>query len=173
MPQMSFVSYYKENNNYADLSVYHKYCYLRILDLYVDFLLDIYNITRAIKVQRLLVAFNNNMYQKDITRLAFMYSVLENWKDLYQLYLNNDFDAYEYLLLLVVLLKHEEEYKAREVLIEMFDKIEYSTYLSHLWDLDLNDEKQKAFYDVVEDCYSDISSIPDFFSFVASVQESL
>ena len=61
--------------------------------------------------------------------------------------------------------------KAREVLIDMFDNIEYGTYLDHVWDLDENDPKQKRFMEIVNDCYEDLSSVPTFFSWVNKTRE--
>ena len=166
-----FNSYLELSSDYADFDEYEKKNYLQILDLYVDFLLDIHNITTAIRVQRLIIRLSSVTTRKEINRLSFMYSTIENHKDFYRLYLDNEFDTYDFILLLITLLKNDEELKAREVLDDMFDKIEYSTYLDHLWDLDLNDTKQREFYETVEDCYIDISSIPDFFSWVARVRE--
>lgn len=167
---MRFDAYYQEASRYADLTVNQKRAYLRIMDFYVEFLLDIQNITGAIKIEKLLMRLGNDNSPRNINRLSFMYSVVENEKEFYNLYLNNDFDAYDYLLLIVTLLKHEEQIKAKQVLLDMFDKIPYSQYLDHLWDIADDDEKGQEFYQIVEDCYDTIESIPTFFSWVNSIK---
>ncbi len=167
-----FEAYRKEASEYADFDEYTKHCYLRIVDFYVDFLLDLHNITLAITIQRLIARLSGRMSPRTISRLALMYSIIEDEKEFYRLYLDNEFDCYDYLLLLVTLLKHEDDIKAKEVLFDMFEKIEYATYMDHLWDLNLKDPKQEAFYKTVEDCYEEISSIPWFFSWVNELKEA-
>ena len=166
-----FETYYKQSEGYADMSEFRKNRYLRILDFYVEFLLDIHNITNAIKVQRLLVRLSNDLSEKNVNRLSFMYSSIEEADDFYRLYLDAKFDAYDYLLLLVTLLKHDEKIRAKEVLFDMYQNIKYSDHLDHLWDLELEDPEQNDFYKCVEDCYSELSSVPDFFSWVNIVNE--
>ena len=167
-----FEAYRKEASEYADFDDYTKHCYLRIMDLYVDFLLDLHNITLAVTIQRLIVRLSGGMTPRSLSRLAMMYSIIEDEKEFYRLYLDNEFGCYDYLLLLVTLLKHEEQMKAKEVLFDMFEKIEYASYLDHLWDLDLKDPGQEDFYRTVEDCYEEISSIPYFFSWVNELKEA-
>ena len=168
-----FKSYFEQLSSYGDLNEYDKYCYIRILDLNVEFLLDLHNFTGAIKIQKMINRLTNNVSRVGISRLSMMYSVLEDSDEFYRLYLDNRFDTYDYLLLLVTLLQNEEELKAKEVLSDMFANIEYSTYLDHLWDLDLDDPKQREFYDVVETNYDDINSIPDFFAWVNLAKEDM
>ena len=148
-------------------------CYLRIMDFYVDFLLDLHNMTKALRIQKLIIRLSNHADHKAISRLSFIFSILEDDLQFYRLYLDHPFTAYDYLLLLITLLKHEDEIKAKEVLIDMFAQIPESTYLDHLWDLDMEDEQQKKFYQVIEDCYDEISSIPSFFSWVNEIREKI
>ena len=169
--QLRFDTYLKELNNYPGFDSYQKSCYITILNFYVEFLLDISNITTAIRIQKLMIQLTNSIEPRDISRLAYMYFSNEICEDFYRLYLDNKFTLYDYLLLIVTLLKHEEEMKAREVLIDMFDNIEYGTYLDHVWDLDENDPKQKRFMEIVNDCYEDLSSVPTFFSWVNKTRE--
>ena len=167
-----FEAYRKEASEFADLDEYNRHCYLRIMDFYVDFLLDLHNITKAITIQRLIARLSGRMSPRSVSRLALMYCLIEDEKEFYRLYLDNEFDTYDYLLLLVTLLKHEEEIKTKEVLLDMLEKIPYASYLDHLWDLDLKDPKQEAFYKIVEDCYREISSIPYFFSWINELNEA-
>ena len=166
-----YKEYYKDSNNFADFSAYQKKCYLKIMDFYVEFLLDIRNITTAIKVQRLIIRLSNDHSQKNINRLSYMYSTIEKADDFYRLYLESEFDAYDYLMLLITLLKHDEDKKAKEVLLDMFRNVKYAEYMDHLWDLDTKDPEQKEFYKLIEDCYSEISCVPDFFAWVNLINE--
>ena len=166
-----YKEYYKDSNNFADFSAYQKKCYLKIMDFYVEFLLDIRNITTAIKVQRLIIRLSNDHSQKNINRLSYMYSTIEKADDFYRLYLESEFDAYDYLMLLITLLKHDEDKKAKEVLLDMFRNVKYAEYMDHLWDLDTKDPEQKEFYRLIEDCYSEISCVPDFFAWVNLINE--
>ena len=53
----------------------------------------------------------------------------------------------------------------------MCQRPEYADHLDHLWDLDEKDEKQKEFLTAIDELYDTISTVPEFFSFVAGVQE--
>ena len=166
-----FQSYYDELNSYPDLDAYQKYCYLRILDFYVEFLLDIHNFTTAIKIQKTLIRLSNACSLRNLDRLAFSYASIEDADEFYRLYVNNDLSVYGYILLVVTLLKHEERLKASQVARELLEKEEAASYLDHLWDLDESDPKQAEFYKIVEDCYEYINGVPDFFSFFNLVRE--
>lgn len=168
-----FEAFYNNINEFADFNDYQKHNYLKIMEFYVEFLIDIHSFTKAIKVQKMIIRLSNNTSLKDIHRLSYLYYEIEDSDDFYRLYSNNDFDEYAYILLMLTLLKNDEELKAKEVLLEMYDKIEYGKYLDHLWDLDINDEKQKEFYKIVESCYQEISSVPGFFSWVNQIRENL
>ena len=169
--QQRFEAYYEHLSDYGDLSSYQKHCFLIILAFYCDFLMDLHNFTRAIKVQRQIIRLSGELSKGDVNRLSFMYSVIEEADDFYRLYLDSEFDAYDYILLTVTLLKHEDTLRAREVLLDMMEHIEYASYLDHMWDLDEKDEKQKQFIDTVDELYDTICSVPDFFSFAGMVQE--
>ncbi|MBQ6493080.1 MAG: hypothetical protein IJI92_04370 [Erysipelotrichaceae bacterium] len=165
-----FRIYQAEADHYADLTYYQKLSYTRIMDLYIEFLIDISNFTQAIRIQRLMIRLNGNS-EKSTNRLSFMYATVEDSEDFYRFYLDSRFDAYDYILLLVTLLKNEERMRAQEVLADMFRNVEYAPYLDHLWDLDLKDERQRNFYQIVEDSYPFIGSVPDFFVFVSEASE--
>lgn len=166
-------SFYEEAEKFADFSIYQKVSYIHILDFYVEFLLDIHNFTGAIRVLRMILRLTKDGNPRNINRLSFIYGLLEEDKDFYRLYLDYDFDAYDYLILLVTLLKHEDVDKAKEVLLDMYEKIEPSKYLDHLWDLDENNEAHSDFLKCVEDCFDFINSYPGFFSWINMTNESL
>lgn len=169
--QLRFNTYYKYIDDYPDFDLYEKNNYIRILNLYVDFLSDIRNITKAISILKMIIKLTNQASETNISRLAYMYFMIEDDKEFYKLYTNYEFATVDYLLLMVTLLKHDEELKAQEVLLDMFDNIECSTYLDHIWDLDEDDIKQQEFYKAVDGCFDDILSIPTFFSWVNKVRE--
>lgn len=169
--EMRFRAYFDEAKDFGRFNEYQKRNYIELLNLYVDFLFDISNITRAIVVLRMIVRLTNEFSLKNTEKFAFAYFCLENADDFYRLYTETEFDLYDYLLLIVTLLKHEEEMKAQEVLFDMYKNIEYGTYLDHVWDLDETDEKQKEFSKTVEECFDDINSVPTFFSWVYKARE--
>lgn len=168
----SFRDYFSEADKFADLNLRQKHNYLRILDFYVDFLLDIHNITEAIKVQRTIMRLGNDDSVNAVNRLSYMYSLIEDDEEFYRHYLAYDFNDYDYLTLIVTLLKHENEIKAKEVLLDMFDKNEYTLYLDHIWDLDQKGSKQKQFYQLVDSMYGQLSSVLDFFGWVSKIKEN-
>lgn len=168
---LRYESYYKQVSKYAGLDDYQKQCYIKILDFYVEFLLDISNCTKAIEVQRLIVKLTNSFSQQAVSRLAYAYHTIEDDTDFYRLYTEAEFDIYAYLLLLVTLLKHDESLKAEEVLFDMYKNIEYSTYIDHVWDLDEQDPKQKEIAKIVNDCYDELNAVPTFFSWVNKTRE--
>ena len=169
--QLRFNAYYEEASKYGSFDKYEKKCYIEILNFYVDFLLDVCNVTKAIVVQKLIIKLTNNFSKQAVSKLAYAYYGIEDAESFYRLYAETEFGAYEYILLLVTLLKHDEDIKAQEVLCDMFMNIEYATYLDHVWDLDESDPKQKEFANTVEECFDDISSIPTFFSWVNRIRE--
>lgn len=166
-----FQAYYDEIDSYADFSACQKRHYIRLLRFYVEFLMDLSNFTAGIKVERQVMRLSFPAGRGNVNRLSFMYAMKEEADDFYRLYLDYPFDIYDYILLIVTLLKHEDRMRAREVTLDMFKNIRYATYLDHLWDLDEKDEKQKAFYSAIDDLYEYISSIPDFFTFINLVRE--
>lgn len=166
-----FTSYYETNDSYADLESYEKRCYITIMKFYVSFLMDVNNITTAIKVQKMIIRLCNDDDYENIKTLATLYYLIEDEKELYKLYCQSEFEEYEYLLTIITELKYEEDLKARQILFEMFDKFEYAKYLDHVWDLDLTDPKQKHFYDIVDKCFDNTLSIPNFFSWVNMQKE--
>ncbi len=168
-----FRSYYSHISDFGDLSDHQKKSFLRILEFYVEFLTELHNHSGAIRVQRQIMRLRNREDGLDLDRLSYLYATIEDADDFYRLYLDRDFGLDHYLLLIVTLLKHEDRLKASQVVRDMFEHVEYATYLDHLWDLDEKDEKQQEFYQKTEDCYEFISSIPDFFTFIAQVHESL
>ena len=170
--QVSFDSYYENAKEYGSFNQYQKYCFIKIMELYVDFCLDINNITKAIKIQRLILILTNSSKPEYISKLAYMYFSIEDSDNFYKLYTDATFSVYEYLLLIITLLKHDEELRAKEVLLDMHKNIEYADYVDHVWDLDKNDIVQKNIIDAVEGCYDDISSIPTFFSWFNGVLDS-
>ncbi|MCR4855413.1 MAG: hypothetical protein K5908_04515 [Erysipelotrichaceae bacterium] len=167
-----FRSYYEQIGSYGDLGSYQRAAFIRIMEYYTEFLLDIRNYTRAAKVQRTITRLTNRLDRHNCDRLAVFYARLEEADDFYRLYTEaEDFSVNAYIMLVVTLLKHDDERRAKEVANDMFDHIELSSYIDHLWDLDYSDPAQKEFYEAVENSYEYIRSIPDFFTFMNIVRE--
>lgn len=167
---LRFKAYYNEASNYGDLDIHEKNSFITIMHFYVDFLIDIGNITSAIKVLRLVIKLTNKI-EEYLDDLVYLYFRLEMVDEIYKLYCHNEFNARNYVLLIVTELKHDEDMKAREVIEDMFEKIKYSTYLDHLWDLDESDEEQAKFYNDIDEIFEDIIAIPNFFSYINEVKE--
>lgn len=169
--QLRFDSYMDKLDDYPRFNDYAKYCYIIILNFYVDFLLDVNNCSKAIMIQKLVVRLTNKYTSDDVAKLAYAYFTIENADDFYRLYAEAKLTIYEYLLLMVTLLKHDDKLRAQEVLLDMYENIEYGTFLDHIWDLDLNDPKQKEFHDSVNECFEDLKGVPTFFSWVNKTRE--
>lgn len=169
--QMRFNAYYDNLSNYPTFDEYQACNYIDILDLYAEFLTVINNFTKAIVVGKTVAMLMKEYTQKNITRLAFAYSVIEDDREFYRLYQNSEFNAFAYILLIITLLKHDDEKKAEEVLLDMYEKIEYSTYLDHCWDLDESDSKQKELSEIVTGLSEQIEAVPLFYSFVNKTRE--
>lgn len=167
-----FEAFHDEMKEFGSFTDHQKHNYLKIMELYVEFLSDIHNYSRAIKIQKMICILKNNSDINDIYRLAYLYYEIEDADDFYRFYLDSEFNETSYLLLIITLLKKDEKLKAKEVLLEMLKKYEYAKYLDHLWDLDLDDPKQKKFYKDVESIYLELSSIPDFFVWVNEIKEN-
>ena len=164
---------YHKKNQYEMLSKYEKYSVINILNFYVQFLLDIHNLTFAIKVLKTIIKLENNYSTTNISKLSYLYCLLENKKDFYDLYINEYFsEPIPYILLMVVLLKHEEELKAKEVYLDMLKKFKYATYIDHIWDLEeINEEESIEFKNAVDICFEEICAIPYFFSWCQENKE--
>lgn len=164
---------YHKQNEYKLFSEYQKNNYLRILSFYVQFLINIHNITFAIKVLKTIIKLEENYSDIYVSRLAYLYCLIENKDDFYDLYLNVGFrQITPYILLMIVLLKHEEELKAKEVFSELLSKFEYAEYIDHIWDLDdVDDEEAIEFKNIMELCFEEICAIPYFFSWCSDNKE--
>ena len=96
---------YKRRDEYDSFTDYGKYCYRKLLDLYAQFMLDIHNITFAIKIMNCLVEVEGHYSKDNIVKLSYLYALIEDKDDFYDLYIKEDFDdMVSYLLLMVVLL---------------------------------------------------------------------
>jgi len=169
-----FEGYYAKRSEYGSLEESRQESYLRVMEFYVDFLIDIYNIKHALRVEHSICLLRNKVNEKSLNRYIYMYALLEDSDSAYKIYLENEFNnAYQYLLLVVNLLKNKEEIKAIQVYKEMLERIEYSDYIDHLSDLNRSDKKQNEIYECVNDSFEEISSIPDFFTWCNRVKEGL
>lgn len=164
-------AYYDSADKFAKFTEYQKDNYFEILNLYSEFLQNINNITKSILVDKLIVKFYGYA-DKLVDRLAYDYFTLEDEENFYRLYADTDLSTYAYLLLINTLLKHNDKLRAKEVLFDFFDNVEYATYLDHVWDLKEDDVDQKEFAEIVNDCNEDLMSVPTFYSFVYETKQS-
>jgi len=169
-----FEGCYNNRSQYGGLDESRQDSFLKVMEFYVDFLIDIRNIRHALRVEHSICLLRNKINEKSLNRYVYMYALLEDSESIYKLYLENEYNnAYEYLLTIVTLLKNKEEIKARQLFNEMLEKIEYSDYIDHIEDLDKNDPKQMAIRQAIDDCYEDLLAIPDFFTWCAVMKEGL
>lgn len=164
-----------EEYDYDVLSDYHKYAYGMIESYYVDFLINIRNLTKAKNVLLTLIAKDNKMAESNNFRLSYIYSCLEDLDSFYKLYLDTGFtEAFSYILLLVVCLKYGDKSKAKEVYGEFLTHFKYATYVDHIWDLDDNDDDAALEMKMtMSACYSEICSVPNFFSWCSDNKEKV
>ena len=161
------------SNEYHGFTDYGKVAYRKLLNVYSQFLLDIHNVTFAIKVMKVIKSLEGHYHKEDIGRLSYMYSLIEDDDDFYDLYLNEDFEEMiPYILLMVVLLKHEEDLKAREVFSDFLSQYEKGEYIDHIWELDgdVSDEATEL-RNAVDICFEEICSVPYFFSWCSDNKE--
>lgn len=162
---MMFNDYYAYLSSYGELTIRQKVAFVTILDLYVEFLLDIFNYTQAIKVEKVIIKLTNNIGLKEIDRLSTLYYAIEDDNEFYKLYCEvESFPLESYILLILTLLKHDEELKAKQVLWDMQKNIKNSDYIDHIWDIQEDNKELMEFYNSVDGCYEQICSVPYFFS---------
>lgn len=166
MVDLWFNTLMHKSPEFGSFSEYGKASYLRLLNIYAQFLMDIHNVTFAIKVVKRIADLEKGYSDDSIAKLAYMYSIIEKDDEFYELYHNEDFnDMIPYLLLMVVLLKHEDELKAREVLSDFIDKFKYGDYIDRIWELDSNDSAEAVeLRSAIDVCFEEICSVPYFFS---------
>ena len=149
-----FKSYYDSISSYPKYSIREKTVYLNVLDFFVEFLLDIFNYTEAIKVEKLIIKLTNNIGLKEIDRLSTLYYAIEDDEEFYKLYCEvESLPLDSYILLMLTLLKHDEEYKAKQVLWDMQKNIKHSDYIDHIWDIKEDDKELQEFYKDVDSCF--------------------
>ena len=166
-----FQNYWDMLPDYESYTVYGKENLMIILDLFVEYLLDIHNIKGAIKVQEKLHSIPGNTV-RNVPRLCYLYYLIEDGNTYYDLYLKENFeDPTSWLLLINTLLKCEEPDKAREVLNDMFSAVPYSDYVDHIWEIDESIEEARVFSDAVNRCFDELISVPYFFTWCSQNKE--
>ena len=159
-----FMSYYRKKDEFEDLPPYSKSNYLIILDFFIEYLIDIHNITKAIFVQKDLMKISKQNMNRNTTRLCYLYFLLEECEDYYEFYQESEFkDPVAYMLLINTLLKHDQFDRAKIVLNDMITYVPFSNYIYRIWDLDESEVEAIDFKEAVESCYEELNSVPDFF----------
>lgn len=172
--ETEFADYYTKLDEYDSLSPYKKICYEEYLMKYVDFSESIGNITKAIKVFKSYLDLTGDYSHENIRHISFLYNIVEDNEGFYNFYLEHDFCYAEgFIMLIVVLLKHEDYKRAKEVLNDMIEVIEYSDYIDHIWDLPSNDPKANEFNEAIDLCFDEMMAIPHFFSWTKENKEEI
>ncbi|MDO4940384.1 MAG: hypothetical protein Q4E33_01670 [Erysipelotrichaceae bacterium] len=165
---------YSEKDQYPDFSEFERTAYLQTLDLFVDFAISIGNYTLAQKVENLMVVTTYPNSSNHIERLTYILYMKEDIDEMYRVYCEaNDYSVTSYILLMLTLLKHDDELRTKEVLREFIDKYTYGKYLGRIWELDEREAEGAYFFDAVDSCYDKILSVPDFFATISEMTESI
>lgn len=146
------------------LSKYKKYVYKQIVDNFVSFLMDINNITMAIDVELSIIKSLEICGEGEITRLAYLFGLKEDFDNLYNLYLQvGFFDETSYIALIVTALKNKEELKAMEIYNDFLSEYKYGGYIDHPWDLEkLEDSEALRMSEAMNACFELVRSVPYF-----------
>ena len=168
-----FTDIYAKGNLYDTFTPYQKKAFIQILRLYGEYLTNIFNRSQAVKIINEAARFDGKYTSDDIINLAFLYNEKEDATNFYNLYLQEDFDNIEvYLLLLVVLLKNDEELKAKEVFNDLLARNKYVEYIDHIWDISEDySEESIEFQKAVNNCFEQLTTVPNFFSWCADNKE--
>lgn len=154
----------KRVGEFESLSPYSKASFLTALEMYSDFLTSIQNITGAIRQLKTMLSLCDNPGYHRYVKLAFLYGLLEDHESLYELCESIDCeDCFIYLVTIVTLLKHGDD-RAEDIFHDMLRQFPESSYIDHMWDLDMSKAENARLADNVDDCYDMICSLPDFFS---------
>ncbi|MDO4198888.1 MAG: hypothetical protein Q4D13_07855 [Erysipelotrichaceae bacterium] len=166
-----FEEYYKQAVNYGDMTAHQQKIYIIVLDWYGQFMEDIGNYTKAIKIWNMRYKLTRD--EEVIKELSELYFELEMADELYRLYLYNEFDLREYLLLIITLLKHDDLVRAEEVTKDMYEKIDEAKYFGNYFRFDVDEKTKEFFEDIYRKMEEDICQAPELFSFIAKVKDNI
>lgn len=170
-----FESIAKRDDEYENFSDYHKFVYESIITCFINFLSDIGNISSAINNLKIMMSKSDVLYNNNLFRLCYLYAMVENLDDYYDLYLSTGFkDAVSYILLIVVCLKHNDTLKAKEVYLEFLNTYKYGEYIDHIWDLEDNNEDEALEIKLaLRVCHDDLLAVPYFYSWCLDNKEKI
>ncbi len=170
-----FESIAKRDDEYENFSDYHKFVYESIITCFINFLSDIGNISSAINNLKIMMSKSDALYNNNLFRLCYLYAMVENLDDYYDLYLSTGFkDAVSYILLIVVCLKHNDTLKAKEVYLEFLNTYKYGEYIDHIWDLEDNNEDEALEIKLaLRVCHDDLLAVPYFYSWCLDNKEKI
>lgn len=152
-------------NKYNKLSKYKKFAYKHIMDDFVNFEMELESYTQALAIQIRIIEGLDICGQLEISRLAFLFAMKEDFDSLYDLYIRvGAFDESAYISLIVTALKNNEEIKAIEILSDFLSEFKYADYIDHPWDLEkLEDNDAIRMNEAINATYRLIRSVPYFF----------
>lgn len=159
-----FDKMFNQRSKFKRYSKYKKFVYKQILDNYVTFFTDLKSFTQAIAVEMEIIQTLELCGVGEITRLSFLFAMIEDFDNLYDLYTQVGFyDESSYIALIVTALKNNEEIKAIEVLNDFIGDYKYAEYIDHPWDLEkIDDNEAIRMNDAISVCFELIRSVPYF-----------
>ncbi|MDO4499795.1 MAG: hypothetical protein Q4B60_00830 [Erysipelotrichaceae bacterium] len=158
---------------FEELTVYKKEVYKSELNIYIQYLTEVHNLKKAIRIVKLLVELEAVYSVLNVNRLIYLYCLLEDLDSMYQLYEDVGFsDAISYLLMMITAIKLERYEVAKEVYNELLSKYEYAKYLDRPKALlNIDDEEARYFYNAIEMASEEMLAVPNFFLWCANNRE--
>ncbi|MBQ6367298.1 MAG: hypothetical protein IJJ30_01955 [Erysipelotrichaceae bacterium] len=152
------------SKEYPGFNEYEKDNYRFILMRHADYLAAIHNVHKALSVLDLLSGLEGSR-QGLVEMYALCYATLERGEEFYQLYLDTEFTSlFQYLMLIVTLLKEESFQRAEEVCRDMIEVYPLSVFLDHPQDLADDESKEtETFFNTLDFVYDHLLSVEDFF----------
>lgn len=166
-------SYLAMSKDYAGFNEYEKDNYRFILMRHADYLAAIHNVHKALSVLDLLSGLEGTR-QGLVEMYAICYAALERGDEFYDLYLDTEFTSlFQYLMLIVTLLKEENYLRAEEVCRDMIEVYPLSIFLDHPQDL-ADDESKEAenFFNTLDFIYDHLLSVEDFFTWFKETKKT-
>lgn len=170
-----FDKMFNQMDKYKKLSKYKKFAYKQIIDNYVSFFIELENYTQAIAVQLNIIEKLEVCGNLELSRLAYLFALDEDFDSLYDLYIKVGFgDEASYICLIVTALKNNEELKAIDVLNDFLGEFKYAEYLDHPWDLEkIDDADALKMNEAISVCYRFIKSVPYFMHWCKSNKKEM
>lgn len=160
----NFNDLFVRREQYAAFDQRQKSCFLAAMVMFVDFLFEIANIHKALKVLEAYCQAVGEYSDNSLIRFGYLYTSLEDAESFLKMY--HDFEFREpvlYILLLVVLLKNERQTEAQELYQDFVEVFPYAKSLGNIYELDgNNDEGAMRIAAAYDACEGIVASLPYF-----------